>query len=148
MMAGGGLIRSAIVAIVDLRHAHTLMLARRDDDRGYPSSRCFPGGRLEGREDPVEAVIRETLEETGLTISNLGHLGTQPSESAHPRHYDVDGFVTCEWAGKLTAFPTPEHQDGRWVPITDVPALTPLGRASRWLAGQLGGVVRAHGASR
>ena len=105
MMAGGGLIRSAIVAIVDLRHAHTLMLARRDDDRGYPSSRCFPGGRLEGREDPVEAVIRETLEETGLMISNLGHLGTQPSESAHPRHYDVDCFVTCEVGREADGIP-------------------------------------------
>ena len=127
-------IKTAIAAIVDVEHHQVLMLRRRDDDRGYPSHWCFPGGRIADDETSEDAAIRETLEETGLRISHLRHVGTRASTSAHPRRYDVDGYVTTEWRGQLMRYPTPEHQDARWVSITDVPTLTPLGPATRWLA--------------
>ena len=127
-------IRSAIVAIVDVERHRVLMLRRHDDDRGYPSHWCFPGGRVEAGETSEAAAIRETLEETGLRILHVRHVGTRSSTSAHPRRYDVDGYVTTTWTGRLTSFPTSEHQDARWVDIAEVPTLTPMGPATQWLA--------------
>lgn len=45
---------------------HLLFELRSDKLKGQPGETCFPGGRLEEGELPVEAALRETWEEVGI----------------------------------------------------------------------------------
>lgn len=45
---------------------HLLFEVRAKTVRPQPSETCFPGGRIEAGETPVEAAIRETWEEIGI----------------------------------------------------------------------------------
>lgn len=47
---------------------HVLILKRRPNDVHNPGMWDLPGGRLNPGEDPAQGVVRETLEETGITI--------------------------------------------------------------------------------
>ena len=52
-----------------------------------PGEVCFPGGRMEAGEDPVACALRETWEETGLTLT----------------HWRSRGLLTFIW-GSMTEF--------------------------------------------
>lgn len=63
----------------------------------------FPKGHIEPGETPPETAIRETFEETGLTISNLKPLPTHQYISTHnldPIHCSM--FYTTQFTGALT----------------------------------------------
>lgn len=47
-----------------------LVVLRRDDAPGVPWAGCldFPGGARQGNEAPLDCALRETREETGLTV--------------------------------------------------------------------------------
>ncbi len=55
-----------VVAVI-ARRDRWLMI-RRADGIAYPGAWCFPGGALKPGEDPAAALVREILEELGLTI--------------------------------------------------------------------------------
>ena len=69
----------------------------RDDDPGiaFPGLWDLPGGGREGDEDAVAAVLRETREETGLTLD--------PARLIHRRDYGPAGrrvaFFGARWEG-------------------------------------------------
>ena len=56
----------------DLR---VLLTRRAAHLRGHPGQMAFPGGRLEPGEGPVEAALRETEEEVGLSPQSIEVLG-------------------------------------------------------------------------
>lgn len=47
-----------------------LCLKRSEDDKSYPGKWCFPGGRIDDGEAPIDALFREVREETGLYKTN------------------------------------------------------------------------------
>jgi 8-oxo-dGTP diphosphatase len=54
----------------------TVLLARRSPQRkAYPGLWSFPGGHVEENETLVEALIRELLEEVGVTPTRYACLG-------------------------------------------------------------------------
>ena len=57
----------------------------------------LPGGHLEFGESWEACAQRETLEETGLTISNLKFLALTNDIFAKDKHY-VTIFMTADWA--------------------------------------------------
>lgn len=62
-----------ICANVFLRRNDRLLLIRRSPHKRYAPGLLHPvGGMVEPHEDPITAAHREVLEETGLTITNLG----------------------------------------------------------------------------
>jgi len=60
----GALLPIAVMLLVD--RAGRLLLQLRDGNAPHPHLWCLPGGHGEAGESPVETVVRELREETGL----------------------------------------------------------------------------------
>ena len=73
----------------------------------------FPGGHLEYQESPEEGVIREVMEETGLTVTNI-----------QPGPFTNDIFE-AEGKHYVTLFMIAEHQSGE-------PEVKELDKCKRW----------------
>jgi 8-oxo-dGTP diphosphatase len=103
-----------------LRDDRVLLIERaRDPYAGYWSA---PGGKCEHGESPVDTVIREMHEETGLTIVNPTLRALQTSvDIAYPVQWNLWAFSATEFSGTLTA----NTSEGRvqWHRIADVPSL-------------------------
>ncbi|MFJ3926422.1 NUDIX domain-containing protein [Streptomyces sp. NPDC090022] len=91
------LVPAASAVVVD--HAGRVLLQRRTDNGMW----ALPGGTMEPGEPIGECAVRETLEETGVTVEITGIVGTY----TNPRHvfaYD-DGEVRQEFSICLLARP-------------------------------------------
>lgn len=86
---------NAAVALIPHRTTPGLWLSvtRKDDHTNWG----LPGGKLEQGESPVEAVIRETLEETGVHIVVGTMVCIDEVEKAH-----VHAFLVTDWEGEPT----------------------------------------------
>lgn len=70
------------------RDLDVLLLARASTLRSHPGQVAFPGGRIDpGDDGPVDAALRESVEETGLSRAGVDVLGTLPElPLPHSRH--------------------------------------------------------------
>ena len=78
--------------------------------------------------------MRETGEETGLTVQRLEFVGRRESVGSTGRIYVIDCFLTKSWTGSLYTFPSAEHAAGAWVSLESLSDLAPIGATTRWLA--------------
>ena len=69
-------------------------------DPGWPGI-CFPGGHVESGESFTEAAIRETFEETGLTIENPRLCGVKQFQTKDNARYVVFFYKATQYHGKL-----------------------------------------------
>ena len=67
---------------------------------GWPGI-CFPGGHVESGESFTEAAIRETFEETGLTIENPRLCGVKQFQTKDNARYVVFFYKATQYHGKL-----------------------------------------------
>ena len=98
-------VEGAVVVVVDSQD-RVLILLRPSNSRWAPDLWGFPGGKLEKNETPLNAAIRETLEETQLRVRNLRPLDLKidkPVVAYYTREYG--GTVKIDW----------EHEDWAWV---------------------------------
>ncbi|MFR9803018.1 NUDIX hydrolase [Pseudonocardia sp. RS010] len=105
----------ALSALVRDDAGRLLMIRRTDNDK-----HAIPGGRHELGETMTEAVIRETIEETGITVEVTGLIGIY-SNPHHVMAYD-DGEVRQEFSICFRARPvageprtSDESSEVRWV---------------------------------
>jgi len=81
----------------------------------------IPGGHLEWGESLHDAILREVMEETGLTVEITGlidtvDLITRDAGGAATRHYVLIDFAARLIAGELTA--GSDAAEARWVPYS------------------------------
>ncbi|MCT9932483.1 NUDIX hydrolase [Planotetraspora sp. A-T 1434] len=80
----------AIAAAVIVEDGRLLLIRRRVSEGSLSWS--FPSGAVEAGESGEQAAVRETLEETGLVVSPIKHLG----ERIHPNTGRRMIYVACE----------------------------------------------------
>jgi ADP-ribose pyrophosphatase YjhB (NUDIX family) len=114
----------AVTAFVLDDQDRVLLIHRTDNDLW-----ALPGGAQEFGEYTAETVVRETLEETGISVEVTGLIGIY----SNPKHIVAfsDGevrqqFSICFRARPLTGTPTTsnESSDVRWVSQGDLASLS------------------------
>ena len=103
-------IPSAAVFIVNERNEVLTGYRVRDDVR------CIPGGKIDLGQPAIEAVIRETKEETGLDIEIVGFL-TYGDDLLRGGHFITLYFQGKVVGGTLTVTEPGKICDFRWCPV-------------------------------
>jgi 8-oxo-dGTP diphosphatase len=91
--------------------------------KGRHSCWQFPGGHLENNESVSDCARREVLEETGLSIKDLRHLGftDKPFEIAQQKYITL--LVSCEYKSGEAERLEPEKCAGwQWFDYQKLPA--------------------------
>ena len=100
-----------------------ILLTRRANDPKGPRW-TFPGGRIESGETIAEALKREILEETGLTIDIAGSAGVREmlhAQSGHG-HFIILPFAARWVAGEVAL--NDELEEARWFNPDETGGLT------------------------
>ncbi|MFC4905793.1 NUDIX hydrolase [Actinomadura gamaensis] len=106
-------------AIVRDERGRLLMIRRgRPPGEGLWS---IPGGRVEPGESDAQAVARELLEETGLTVSVGGLAGTVERPGPDGVTFLIRDYAATAVAGTLRA--GDDAAEARWVPLAELDAL-------------------------
>ena len=103
------MLQGAVILLLDTQD-RALLLKRHKSSRFAPEKWGFPGGKIESDETPAQAALRETKEETDLTVRNLHDLGQFDQVHAYLSR-DYEGEVTIDY----------EHTDWAWVSLGQDP---------------------------
>ncbi|MYX32255.1 MULTISPECIES: NUDIX hydrolase [unclassified Streptomyces] len=111
-----------ISAAIVVQEGRVLMVRRRM--REGELSWQFPAGGIEAGESPEEAAVRETLEETGLTVSATKLLG----ERVHPKTKRLMSYTACDVvSGTAHVADEEELAELAWVAHAEIPEYVPYG---------------------
>ncbi|MCM8555490.1 NUDIX hydrolase [Streptomyces sp. STCH 565 A] len=114
--------RPGIAAAIVVHEGRVLMVRRRVSEGQL--SWQFPAGEVEPGEAREDAAVRETQEETGLTVAAVKLLG----ERVHPKTGRLMSYMACEVLGG-TAYvaDTEELAELAWVAHGEIPQYVPYG---------------------
>jgi 8-oxo-dGTP diphosphatase len=81
----------------------------------------IPGGRIEPGETDTEALVREMLEETGLTVQVGALIGSVQRPGLHGAVIDIRDYAATVIGGTLR--PGDDAADARWVDMAEMGSL-------------------------
>lgn len=100
-------------ALID--HERLLLGHRSTGRASYPSVWDLPGGHVEFGEAPLDALIRELIEELGVVISRpAGPPLARLHPLEHEPSFELAIWVVTDWAGQVTNCAPMEHDELRW----------------------------------
>ncbi|GAU67626.1 putative hydrolase [Streptomyces sp. NBRC 110611] len=100
-----------------------VLLVRRRVKEGELSWQ-FPAGEIERGESAEEAAVRETSEETGLTVSAVKLLG----ERVHPKTQRLMSYTACDVVSGTAYVADPEElAELIWCRHSEIPGYVPYG---------------------
>lgn len=114
--------KPGISAGIVVQSGRVLMVRRRV--REGELSWQFPAGAIEPGETAEEAAVRETLEETGLTVEAIKLLG----ERVHPKTGRAMSYTACRVLdGEAVVGDEEEIAEIAWVSHAEIPEYVPYG---------------------
>ncbi|MEW1611482.1 MULTISPECIES: NUDIX hydrolase [unclassified Streptomyces] len=114
--------RPGIAAAIVVHEGRVLMVRRRVSEGQL--SWQFPAGEVEPGEAREDAAVRETQEETGLTVKAVKLLG----ERVHPATSRLMSYTACEVVdGHAHVADTEELAELAWVTHAEIPQYVPYG---------------------
>jgi 8-oxo-dGTP diphosphatase len=111
-----------IVCFLLERDGHVLLLKRSPGKDESPGQWETGSGRVEQGESPVQAVVREAREETGLDVEVGEPLDTFHFYRGPAREETIAITFHCRASGGTVALSS-EHDEANWVPIERLPGL-------------------------
>ena len=104
-------------------HENRVLMVRRRVKEGKLSWQ-FPAGGIEAGESPEQAAVRETEEETGLTVEAVKVLG----DRVHPNTGRLMHYVACApISGEAHVADEEELAEVAWVAHGEIPEYVPYG---------------------
>jgi 8-oxo-dGTP diphosphatase len=114
--------KPGISAAIIVDQGRVLMVRRRVKEGEL--SWQFPAGAIEDGESPEDAAVRETIEETGLTVKALRPIG----DRVHPKTQRQMWYTACEVVdGEARVADADELDLVAWVAHDEIPDLVPYG---------------------
>jgi 8-oxo-dGTP diphosphatase len=114
--------KPGISAAIIVRDGKVLMVRRRISEGELMWQ--FPAGAIEPGEAAVDAAVRETDEETGLTVKAVRLLG----ERIHPKTGRLMSYTACEPVSGEAHVADDEELDAiAWVALDEIPEYVPYG---------------------
>ncbi|WP_395296774.1 NUDIX hydrolase [Kitasatospora hibisci] len=114
---------TGFVAAAVINHDGRTLFVRRNPDDYMGGLWEIPSGTVEAGESILDAVYRETAEETGLTISEItgyiGHFDYQNSRGTTTRQFNFSATVEKAEPVILT-----EHDAHQWAAADELPEVT------------------------
>ena len=108
-----------------LVHKDRILLAKRSADRAfYPGVWDVIGGHCEGNEAPVDALVRELVEEIGVTpcVFEKSAVLAEPQPAEHGKaQYHI--FMVTAWGDGEPRLRGSEHSELRWLSLEQALAL-------------------------
>ena len=109
------------VGLVLIKNGEVLLVRNGEKSKHPTGTYGLPAGRIEDKETPEEAIVRETREETGLTVKNLRVVGKyfaklKRKEGSEPM--DMIAFFAEDFDGRLHG--EPEVTEPLWVDLRQV----------------------------
>jgi ADP-ribose pyrophosphatase YjhB (NUDIX family) len=102
---------------------NNILLLRRKNTGFEDGNYSLPSGHLNGNETIVEATIRETLEETGITLKPGNLEVVQTMHRISPDREYVDFFLIAdEWQGEPSNKEPDKCDDLSWFPLNNLPS--------------------------
>lgn len=107
----------AAKAMIFNNRGEVLLLKRRPSDVHNPSTWDIPGGRLEEEESPFDGVVRETHEESGLSIEVHEPLGIHYFTRQDGQHITMIVFRCSHKEGEVIL--SEEHTEFQWLSLPE-----------------------------
>ena len=94
--------QAIFTVLVMVENKQKQLLVENRTDPSWPGI-CFPGGHVERSEAFTDAAVRETYEETGLTIENPRLCGVKQFQTKNDERYVVFFYKATKYHGTLTS---------------------------------------------